>query len=82
MFKIITQKYASFIYLFLYFAEYYGFPDTEIFGFWKSNFCPFQWGIALYGTVNNSRDNFLKVSWSIYFKKNPEGDNELNPLFS
>ena len=24
--------------------------------FWKFNFCPFQWGIAWYGTVNTSRD--------------------------
>ena len=30
------------------------------FFFWKFNFCPFQWGIALYETVNNSRDIIFK----------------------
>ena len=35
-------------------VEYYGFPETIF--FWKFNFCPFQWGIALYETANNSRD--------------------------
>ena len=35
---IFMQKYALFIFL----AEYYGFPETEIFFFWKFNFCPFQ----------------------------------------
>ena len=48
------QKYA-------FFTEYYGFPETKIFFFSKFNFCPFQRGIALSGTVNNSRDIiFLK----------------------
>ena len=30
------------------------------FFFLKFNFCPFQWGIALYETVNNSRDIIFK----------------------
>ena len=53
--KCLMQKYA----LLIFFAEYYGFPETEIFFFWKFDFCPFQWGIALYGAVNNNRDIFF-----------------------
>ena len=48
--KTFMQKYV----LLISFAKYYGW-DQNIF-FWKHNFCPFQWGIALYGTVNNNRD--------------------------
>ena len=44
----------------IFFVEYYGFPETKIFSFWKFNFCPFQWGIALYETVNSSRDIVFK----------------------
>ena len=50
------QKWAVFIYLFIFFAEYYGLPETEIYIFWKGILFPFQWGMALYGTVNNSRN--------------------------
>ena len=54
------QKYA----LYIFFGEYYGFPETDIYFFLKFKFCPFQWGIALYGTVTNSRDVIFKVAWS------------------
>ena len=42
-----------------------GFLRPKYFFFWKFNFCPFQWGIAWYGTVNNSRDI---IFWSCMVK--------------
>ena len=51
--------------LLIFCVEYYGFPETKIFFFWKFNFCLFQWGIALYGTVNNERDI---IFWSCMVK--------------
>ena len=52
------QKYAL---SFFFSRNIIGFWNQNIF-FWKFDFCPFQWGIALYGTLNNSRDIiFLKM---------------------
>ena len=48
------QKYALFIFLW----NIMGF--LRPFFFWKFNFCPFQWGIALYETANNSRNIIFK----------------------
>ena len=54
MWKIILQKYA----LLVFFAKYHKFAETEVifFFFWKGILFPFQWVIALYGTVSNGRD--------------------------
>ena len=54
--NFFKNNYLEICLVYFFCAEYYGFPETEIFFFWKFNFCPFQWGIAWYGTVNNSRD--------------------------
>ena len=73
------KNYYVEIYFVNFLAEYYGFPETEIFFFWKINFCPFHLSIALYGTVNNSiqqRYRFLKGQGK-FTKKRKEKDNEL-----
>ena len=62
------QKYA----LFIFWWNIMGF--LRPFFFWKFNFCPFQWGIALYETVNNSRDIIFK-SWRVKNTKTIGEDN-------
>ena len=52
------QKYALFMF---FIAKCYGFPETAF--FFSESFCPFQSGIALEGTVNNSTDIILKGTW-------------------
>ena len=49
-------------------AEYYGFPMTEIFFFRKGILFPFQWGIAWYWTVNNTRDMIFYSYMAKYIK--------------
>ena len=64
------QKYALFIFLW----NIMGF--LRPFFNWKFNFCPFQWGIALYETVNNSRDIIFKS----YLVKNTKKIGEDNVI--
>ena len=55
-FKILKKFYAKYAFLIFFVAEYYGFPMTEIFFIRKGILFPFQWGIAWYWAVNNTRD--------------------------
>ena len=62
------QKYALLIF---FLRNIMGFLRAKYF-FWKFNFCPFQWGVALYGTVNNNRDIiFLKLYGHKYSTSSP-----------
>ena len=49
--NIFMQKYA----LLIFFGGILWVSWDGIFFFWKLNFYPFQWNVALYGTANNNR---------------------------
>ena len=67
-FKNFKKILCKICFLNFFLAEYYGFPTTEIFFFRKRILFPFQWGIAWYWTVNNTRDMIFQSYMAKYIK--------------